>query len=183
MARQHSGQPAAAGVAGEPAGAVVVGVHPAQSVAVVQEAARLANELGRPLLCGYVTEDSYLTEWDRDEVRDEASLHPGDLASDDDAVAFELADALTEALEDQAVEQGWSLRVLAGDPSRALSRLADEVQARLIVVGTHQHGISHAVEEWLAGSVATRLGHDQARTIVLVPVTRDTAARLLRSGN
>ena len=63
-------------------GPVVVGVYPGQSAAVVAEAALLAAELDRPLLCGYVTLDSYLTEWEKADKR-QASLHPGDLDAED----------------------------------------------------------------------------------------------------
>lgn len=146
---------------------------PAQSTGVVREAARLAVALERPLVCAYVTEDSYLTEWDRPEVREEASLHPGDVASDDESVALELAAAIAGALE-QADDEGalspdWSLRILAGDPAKALGRIAGELDARLIVVGTRRPGIEHALEEWLAGSVAAHLAHDQHRPVVVVP--------------
>src|SRR6185437_11566530 len=104
------------------AGPVIVGVHPEQAAAVVREAARLASALGRDLVCAYVTEDSYLTEWDRAEVRDAASLHPGDVEADDERVALELAAAIGAALDagdDPAAgaTPSWTLRILAGDAS------------------------------------------------------------------
>lgn len=158
---------------GEPApGPVVVGVYPRQAVAVVREAAALAAALGRPLLCAYVTADSYLVEWDRAEVRAAASLHPTDISSEDERFALDLVTAVTAALTEPPPE-GWSLRILEGDPSRALARVAEEAGARLIVVGTHSRGIGHALEDWLAGSVADHLAHDQDRTVVVVPVARE----------
>ncbi|MFF1573538.1 universal stress protein [Leifsonia sp. NPDC058292] len=153
-------------------GPVVVGVYPGQSAAVVAEAALLAAELDRPLLCGYVALDSYLTEWEKADKR-QASLHPGDLDSEDKQVALELAGAITSALEAlPKLDHGWSLRILAGDPSQALARLVDEVDARLVVVGTHAAGFSHALESWLAGSVATHLTRSIQRPVVVVPVDR-----------
>jgi nucleotide-binding universal stress UspA family protein len=154
-------------------GPVVVGVYPGQSAAVVAEAARLAAELDRPLLCGYVTIDSYLTEWEKGDRR-QASLHPVELDSDDEQVALELAGSITSALGSlPALDQGWSLRVLQGEPSQALARLTDEVDARLVVVGTHATGFSHALESWLAGSVATHLTRSVRRPVVVIPVERE----------
>ncbi|MFF1878952.1 universal stress protein [Leifsonia sp. NPDC058230] len=151
-------------------GPVVVGVYPGQATAVVVEAAQLAAEFGRALLCGYVTLDSYLTEWEKGDRR-QASLHPVEVGRADEAVALELAGAITLALEGKpTLEQGWSLRILNGDPSQALSRLSDEVDARLVVVGTHGAGFSHALESWLAGSVATHLSRSVRCPVVVVPV-------------
>lgn len=188
-------------------GPIVAGVYPGQPVAVVQEAAALAARLDRALLCGYVTPDSYLTEWERADLRREASLHPEGVGPDDERLAIDLAAAITDALADTRVDaaeadgdaeaeasgagepggwaaaagpsgggmgrglsNGWVLRILAGDPSRALARVAEEVDAPLIVVGTHQSGFGHAVEEWLSGSVAVQLTRAQHRSVVVVPI-------------
>ncbi|MGH1523148.1 universal stress protein [Leifsonia sp. L25] len=155
-------------------GPVIVGVHPRQAAAVTREAARLAVALDRDLVCAYVTEDSYLTEWDRAEVRDEASLHPGDVAADDERVALELAAAIGAVLDGDeragAVTPDWRLRILAGDAAKALGRLAGELDARLIVVGTRGRGVEHALEEWLGGSVAAHLAHEGSRAVLIVPV-------------
>ena len=157
------------------AGPVIVGVHPEQAAAVVREAARLASALGRDLVCAYVTEDSYLTEWDRAEVRDAASLHPGDVEADDERVALELAAAIGAALDtggDPAAGAtlSWTLRILAGDASKALGRVAVELDARLLVVGTRGKGVEHALEQWLGGAVSAHLAHDQTRPVVVVPL-------------
>ncbi|MDN4615303.1 universal stress protein [Leifsonia sp. F6_8S_P_1B] len=152
----------------EPSGPVLVGVCPGQPLPVVQEAARLAAALDRPLLCAYVTADSYLTEWDRAALRDDASLHPGPLDEEDGQHALHLARAIDEVAAGAGA--AWTLRVLGGDPPHALMRLADEADARLVVVGTRRRGPGHAVESWLAGSVGTRIAHDQTRPVVVVPV-------------
>lgn len=153
-------------------GPVIAGVHPAQDAEVVAEAARLADALGRPLVCAYVTEDSYLVEWDRPEAREDASLHPDDVGPDDERVGLDLAARVTAVLGEETPVDGWTLRLLGGDPAKALARLADEVDARLLVVGTHQRGFAHALEERLGGSVALKLARDQRRAVVVVPVTR-----------
>ena len=155
-------------------GPVVPGVYPGQRAAVVAEAAALASMLDRPLLCVYVGADSYLTEWDRADVRVTASLHPADIGAEDEKTALRLAAAITTTLEHRvSIGQGWSLRVLAGDPSRAIARAAEEVDASLVVVGTHGTGWGHAVEEWLSGSVAVHLSRSLRCSIVVVPVGRE----------
>lgn len=158
--------------AGEGSGPVVVGVHRGQSRRVLEEAARLAVELGRPLLCGYVSEDSYLTEWDKPDEVAEESLHPTEVGAGEGEAALALTDAIAAVLEEtgQAPPE-WSVRLLAGDAAKALGRVAAELDARLIVVGTHRRGFSNALENWLAGSVGARLTHDQECPVVVVPVT------------
>jgi nucleotide-binding universal stress UspA family protein len=157
---------------GDDRGPVVVGVHRGQARAVLEEAARLATELGRPLLCGYVAEDSYLTEWDRPDDVAEESLHPTEVGAGEGDAVLDLSAAITAALEETGQPPPrWTLRLLAGDPAKALGRVAAEVDARLIVVGTHRRGFSNTLENWLAGSVGARLTHDQRRPVVVVPVT------------
>ncbi|MFF1633057.1 universal stress protein [Leifsonia sp. NPDC058248] len=152
-------------------GPVLVGVYPGQSATVVIEAAALAGELRRPLLCAYVGIDSYLTEWESGDRRIHESLHPADLDAADDRVSLELASAITTALDGAAqLEHGWSLRILAGDPSQALARAAEEVDARIVVVGTHGAGPAHAIEAWLSGAVAVHLSRTLTRPVVVVPV-------------
>lgn len=158
-------------------GPVVVGVHRGQPRAVLEEAARLAAELGRPLLCGYVAEDSYLTEWDRPDDVAEESLHPTEVGAGEGDAALELSAAIAAALRASAQPPPeWTLRLLAGDAAKALGRVAAEVDARLIVVGTHRRGFSNTLENWLAGSVGARLTHDQQCPVVVVPVTRKDRA-------
>lgn len=153
-------------------GPVVVGVHRGQSRAVLDEAARLAVELQRPLLCAYISEDSYLTEWDRPDAVADESLHPTEVGAGEGDAVIELSSAISSALQEGGHQPStWTLRLLAGDAAKALGRLAAEVDARLIVVGTHRRGFSNTLENWLAGSVGARLTHDQQRPVVVVPVT------------
>ena len=63
----------------------------------------------------------------------------------------------------------WTLRTLAGDPARALGRLAAEAGAAMIVVGTPERGLGHRLSEALNGSVAAWLSHHQSRPILIVP--------------
>ena len=163
--------------AADPEGPVIVGVHRGQSRAVLVEAARLASELGRPLLCAYVSEDSYLTEWDKPGDVAQESLHPSEVGAGEGEAVLALTTAIEAALSDAgSAPSGWSVRLLAGDAAKALGRLAAETQARLIVVGTHRRGFSNTLENWLAGSVGARLTHDQRTPVVVVPVTAKDVA-------
>ncbi|GAA1444167.1 universal stress protein [Leifsonia poae] len=153
---------------------MLAGVYPGQSVAVVLEAATLAKELHRPLLCAYVAIDTYLADWESGDRRNAESLYPGDLGPADDRIALDLAASIAQTLNRmEPLEHGWSLRVLAGDPGHVLKIAADEVAARLIVVGTHGSGAAHVVEAWLSGSVAAHLSRATTRPVVVVPVAHE----------
>jgi nucleotide-binding universal stress UspA family protein len=156
---------------------LIVGVYPGQNGRVVLEAALIADELGLGLICAYVEFNSYLTEWGPAPGRREASLHPTNLDGIDERVALDLAESIRETLGGAA--QSWQLRILAGDPPKALARLADEVDARLLAVGTRSPGFARTVGEGLAGSVATRLSHTQPRPVLVIPVDHEAANALL----
>ena len=131
----------------------------------------LGAELGRPLLCAYVAEDSYLTEWDKPGTVAGESLHPTEVGAGEGDAVIALSGAIEAALSGTDTAPEWSLRLLAGDSAKALGRLAAETEARLIVVGTHRPGFANALENWLAGSVGARLTHDQRCPVVVVPAT------------
>ncbi len=114
---------------------LVVGVLPDQHVEVLQTARTLAEQMGVPLVCAYVDEASYLVEWDppsRETHR--MSLHPEKDDEDVAAVRGDLGKAIAEAMDGGTAD--WTLRLLAGDPARALGRLASDIDASMIIVGT-----------------------------------------------
>lgn len=146
---------------------VVVGVLPGQHPEVLQTAASLAERLAVPMICAYVDEASYLVEWDPVRSAHRLSLHPG---TDDDkirAVTQELGSTIEAACEGLGIE--WTLRTLAGDPARAIGRLAVESDAAMIIVGTPERGLGHRITAALNGSVATWLSHHQEHPILIVP--------------
>lgn len=62
--------------------------------------------------------------------------------------------------------QGADVRVLHGRPGDAIVECADEVEADLIVIGTHgRRGFQRAV----MGSVATRVARTAGRPVLVVP--------------
>ncbi len=146
---------------------LVVGVVPGQHPEVLQMAASLARTLAAPMLCAYVDEASYLVEWDPARSAHRLSLHP----DADDARIRETTQELRSVIEARCAGLGidWTLRTLAGDPARAIGRLAADANACMIVVGTPERGIGHRISAALNGSVAAWLSHHQQRPILIVP--------------
>jgi hypothetical protein len=154
---------------------LVVGVHPGQHPEVLETAAALARGLAVPVICAYVDEASYLVEWDPARSAHRLSLHPD---TDDDeirAVAQELRSAVEASLAGPGVD--WSLRILAGDPARAIGRLAAESGAGMIIVGTPEHGLGHRISAALNGSVAAWLSHHQEHPVLIVPARTPARTR------
>jgi nucleotide-binding universal stress UspA family protein len=151
---------------------LVVGVLPNQHPEVLLTAGALAVRLDAPLLCAYVDEASYLVEWDPARSAHRLSLHPDKDDEDIRAVTNGLKRTIEEALKNAAAGSAgvdWTLRTLAGDPARALARLAAEGNAPMIIVGTSERGLAHRISEALNGSVGTWLSHHQSRPVLVVP--------------
>ncbi|WP_457964432.1 universal stress protein [Arthrobacter sp. D1-29] len=151
---------------------LLVGVVPNQHPEVLQTAAALAVKLSTPLVCAYVDEASYLVEWDPARSAHRLSLHPDKNDDDIRAVTVELGAVIESAMNDAATggpPPEWSLRTLAGDPARALARLAAESNAPMIIVGTSERGLVHKISEVLTGSVGAWLTHHQSKPVLLVP--------------
>ncbi len=146
---------------------LVVGVLPDQHVEVLQTARTLAEQLGVPLVCAYVDEASYLVEWDPSRETHRMSLHPEKDDEDVAAVRGDLSKAIAETMDGGTTD--WTLRLLAGDPARALGRLASDIDASMIIVGSPEPGLGHRISEALNGSVAAWLSHHQRRPVLIVP--------------
>ena len=151
---------------------LLVGIMPKQHPEVLETAAALASRLGTPLVCAFVDEASYLVEWDPARSAHRLSLHPD--ADDDDirTLTAELKADIQSAVDKVPPGGGtvdWTLRTLAGDPARALGRLAAEANAPIIIVGTSERGFSHRLSEALNGSVGAWLAHHQSKPVLVVP--------------
>jgi nucleotide-binding universal stress UspA family protein len=148
---------------------------PNQHPEVLRTAAEMAAKLATSLVCAYVDEASYLVEWDPARSAHRLSLHPEKDDDDIRAVTTELKAVIESAINDAAAggpPVEWTLRTLAGDPARALARLAAESNASMIIVGTSERGVSHRIAEALNGSVGTWLSHHQSRPVMVVPYRR-----------
>ncbi|BAS11651.1 hypothetical protein AHiyo4_50730 [Arthrobacter sp. Hiyo4] len=82
-----------------------------------------------------------------------------------------IAEAVADAAA-PATPVDWTLRTLAGDPGRALARLAAESNSPMIIVGTSERGLTHRISEMLNGSVGLWLTHHQSRPVLVVPYRR-----------
>ena len=147
---------------------LVVGVLPGQSPQVLHTAAALAAHLAAPLICAYVDEASYLVEWDPARSAHRLSLHPETDNAEIKAATQELRSAIGAVCDGLGIN--WALRTLAGDPARALGRLAADTGAAMIIVGTPEPGLGHRISAALNGSVAAWLSHHQDHPVLIVPV-------------
>ena len=149
------------------AGPVLVGVHLGQPIDVLLHSARLAVELRRELLCAYVAADVISTGWDRPE-HFEATTDFEDGTAEDD-LAPDLIAAIRGALDALDTRPQWRVRILTGDVARELADLAEETEARVVVVGGRRRGLDRVLDHFASGSVSTRLAHDQLRPLLVVP--------------
>jgi nucleotide-binding universal stress UspA family protein len=156
-----------------PRGVILVGVQAGLPDAVLREAARLARELHLDLVCAHVDLERYTVGEHLDGSVLSRSIDP-DLP-DERVGAFDaaLAAHIDEVLAGSGVT--WTGRELAGDPGRALARLADAVDARYIVVGTRDASVRETLREFFQGSVASHLAHRQHRPLLVVPLRPMTA--------
>lgn len=145
---------------------VVIGVVPGQS-AVLARAASIAEQLGADLICASVDSSRYTIETPDGENRT-MPIDPDLVDEDGDGFDAELKNSIAEVMKDSSVR--WEVRALAGGPSVELSRLADELDAAMIVVGTRDAGFRGTMHEFFNGSVAVQLAHHQHRPVLVVPL-------------
>ncbi|MCB5294629.1 universal stress protein [Arthrobacter sp. SO3] len=148
-------------------GPVLMGVVPGQPLAVIHRAAELAHSLNVQLICAYVDVTTYLAE-EPDGRTGALPIDPDGIDDDIEGISAGIKERLQEALDGSGVH--WSFVTLAGDPARALGRLAGSSDASVIVVGTRERGLGARLEELLVGSVAVHLTHRQHRPVLVVPL-------------
>ena len=147
---------------------VVVGVSPGQPDVVLVEAARFAGRFGGELVCAHVVAGRFAVSERPDGSVVSASIDP----DYDDEREQDLEPALVEHLAAVLGPTGvrWSTRLLVGDTADALGRLADTLDAAMVVVGAYRHGLARGVQELFNRSVAVHLAHPLVRPVVVVPV-------------
>ena len=158
-------------------GGIVVAVVPGQPVAVLEQAARLADDLDVPLVCANVDPNRYLVSSYVDGTVVALPYDPDLPEVEDETFDPELADHIRSVLAGRGIP--YSLQQLAGDPAWSLARLADELDARYIVVGTREAGLRGSLREFFNGSVAAHLTHRQKRPVVVVPLAPVPTAQKL----
>jgi Universal stress protein family len=122
-----------------PEGPVILGLDWDFSDRLVRAAAALAARLGLHLVCAFVDPASYLTEWEPDGALAAHSLDPA-VNEEAQFPSRQLLRSLESALGPPG--QRWSFRVLNGDVSKALGRLAESIGASLIIVGGPRPGVT-----------------------------------------
>jgi nucleotide-binding universal stress UspA family protein len=147
---------------------IVVAVEPGQPDTVLLQACALATDLGCDLICASVDLGRYPVQEHPDGTIVSLPFDPDLPELGEEEFDPKLAAHITAALAQ--VNVTYRLCALAGDPARALGHLADTVNARFIVLGTHQPGIRRGIHNFFNGSVAVHLAHRQHRPIVVVPL-------------
>lgn len=152
---------------------VIVGVVPRQEPAVITTAAQIARAFNAELVCAWVDESRYEVGRDDPSPGSDAAIYATSIdpdLADDGPLEFNptLQAFIGRTLE--AADIPYALRARAGGAFRELTRLADELDAVMIVVGTRKPGFRGAVHEFFAGSVAVQLAHHQHRPVLVIPV-------------
>jgi nucleotide-binding universal stress UspA family protein len=148
---------------------IVVGVVKQQPSSLLEQAAFFAKQFDADLVCAYVDSGRYLEQEKADGTVISLSFDPDLVDRREEKLDPELQAQLTEVLDRHDVV--WSSRALAGDAARALSHLAEQVDAAFIIVGTRQAGIRRSMHEFFDGSVGARLAHLQRRPVLIIPLS------------
>jgi nucleotide-binding universal stress UspA family protein len=146
---------------------VLVGIAPGQHPEVARAAAALAAALRTELVVAWADPARSVV---REHADGSVVPHPVD-AGDGPGTpeGDEALDPLRAVLD--AGGAPWTFRCLAGEPARALARLAATVGARMIVVGSREPGLVPRLAEFFTGSVAVQLVHRQRIPVLVVPVS------------
>jgi nucleotide-binding universal stress UspA family protein len=149
-------------------GGILVAVVAGQPKTVLEQAARLADDLDVPVVCANVDPNRYLVSSYVDGTVVALPYDPDLPEVEDERFDPELEAHVRGILDPLGVR--YTLEQLAGDPSWALARLAEEVDARYIVVGTREAGLRGSIREFFNGSIAVHLAHRQHRPVIVVPL-------------
>ena len=147
---------------------IVVAVIPGQPAAVLSAAATFAERFGADLVCACVDESRYAIEQRPDGTVVSILIDPDLVEAEVEPFDRSLEQLIADTLKDRKV--GWTIRALAGGAAQELAKLADELDAAMIVVGTREAGLKGSLHEFFKGSVAVELAHRQHRPIVVVPL-------------
>ena len=147
---------------------IVVGVTPHQPVAVLREAVRLARQFKAVLVCANVEAGSYVVAEHPDGSVESRPIDPDQ--PDWNTAVFNggLAHRIREVADKEGVRV--EFRELAGDVAHALGRLAEVLDAEMIIVGSRRGGLRSTMHDFFGGSVAAHLAHRQPRPVVVVPL-------------
>lgn len=148
---------------------IVVGVTANQPPAVLREAARFARHFDAVLMCAHVDAGSYVVAEHPDGSVESRPIDPDQ--PDWNSVVFD--PGLAQRIRGFTREEGVPVefRELAGDIGHALGRLAEAVDAEMIIVGSRRGGLRTGMHDFFGGSVAVHLAHRQRRSVVVIPLS------------
>jgi nucleotide-binding universal stress UspA family protein len=149
-------------------GCIVVGVTLHQPPQVLRQAARFAKYFNATLVCTNVAADYYVVAEHPDGSVESRPIDPDQPDWEPAAFDGDLADRILALADEYGVRV--EFRELAGDIGYALGRLAELLDAEMIIVGSRRGGLRVSLHEFLGGSVAAHLAHRQPRPVVVVPV-------------
>ncbi len=147
---------------------LIVGVTPGQSEAVIGQATKLACKLGARVICAFVDTGQVAMFEGADGTLMSMPIDP-DIVEEPSPFPESLQTMLAEKCAARQVPV--EFRRPVGEPAIALSELAEDEQAYVIVVGTRRPGLRAGIAEFLGGSVAAHLSHRQHRPVLIVPQT------------
>jgi nucleotide-binding universal stress UspA family protein len=147
---------------------LVVGVTPKQPLTVLRQAARFARQFQALLVCANVEAGSYVVSEHPDGSVESRPIDPDQ--PDWNTAVFDggLADQIRALAQEESIRV--EFRELAGDIGHALGRLAEILDAEMIIVGSRRGGLRSTMHEFFGGSVAAHLAHRQPRPVVVVPL-------------
>ncbi|GAB2984726.1 universal stress protein [Frigoribacterium salinisoli] len=148
---------------------IVVGAHTRTADTVLSNAARFAARLSAQLVVVQV--DDSRAPADPDDASGRGATVPLDPDEYDDVAADRSALEATAARLRTDAQITVDIRVLAGDPAKALARVAADTHAVMIVVGS-SNGLAAGLKAALHGSTASFLIHHQPVPVLVVPVSK-----------
>jgi nucleotide-binding universal stress UspA family protein len=148
---------------------VVVGVIPRQSPVVVHHGASVARGLGANLLCVWSDPARTFVGQESDGTLVTTPLDPDHADSGDGDGVAETALAVEVEANLAGREVPWRFVYTVGEASRALTRIAQETGAVLLVVGSRRPGLGGWMNHLVGGSTAGRLAHTQPLPVTVVP--------------
>jgi nucleotide-binding universal stress UspA family protein len=147
---------------------IVVGVTPKHALTVLRHAARFARLFTAVLVCANVDAGSYVVAEHPDGSVESRPIDPDQPTWNSAVFDGDLADRIRSVADQEGVRV--EFRELAGDIAHALGRLAEVLNAEMIIVGSQRGGLRSSLHEFFSGSVVAHLAHRQPRPVVVVPL-------------
>lgn len=143
---------------------------------VLRQAVGFARQFNAMLVCANVEAGSYVVAEHPNGSVESRPIDPDQ--PDWNTAIFD--GSLAARIRDIADKEGVRVefRELAGDISHALGRLAEVLNAEMIIVGSRRGGLRSTMHEVFGGSVAAHLAHRQPRPVVVIPLPGPESSRI-----